>query len=223
MAAELHPSDSLQDLLEDENKIVIVFLIYVYGSLNLKIIARLMGKSEPPILRWIKKMLEEKILILDQAETKRSRGKYYKLSPHTESLFSIEEFPIKIESDRENDSSTSQIRQALNLVKSLGILSDISAKALVNTISDQLNRENFTHQMKQGEIMALNSFSMVHFKNKAEIQRFRELFQEFSEKVEQEFDTEGVLEPKEFSHSMSFSILPTAFIKQKIDEMKKDW
>ena len=214
---------SLDKILEDENKIVIIFLIYIFGALNLKILAKLIGKSEPPVLRWIKKMLEEDLLVIDQPSTKRSRGKFYKLSPKSVKFFAMERFPPTFEQDPDATTKENINNQGVRLIRSMGLLDDITSKISVSMYENINTNPEYANRYEKGEFTALSSFSMIHFKSIDEVQKFRGMLEDFSTKVEQEFDVIGVNEPVKYSHCMTYNVTPIYIIKQMIEDMKKDW
>jgi len=70
-----------EDLFENETRYGIVMAIRTFGSMNIKILARIMGKTVSTIHHHISEMTKEpEVIEIDNKETTASRGIYYKLS-----------------------------------------------------------------------------------------------------------------------------------------------
>lgn len=69
------------ELLGNETRYGLVMAIKNFGSLNIKTLARLLGKAESTIFHHITELLKEpKIIEIDTEKTEKTRGKYFKLS-----------------------------------------------------------------------------------------------------------------------------------------------
>jgi len=106
---------------EAENGIIIA--LEFYNSLNLKRLAELIGRPESTTIRYVKKLLDEGLIVLDIEKTASDRGKFYKLSDSVISL--IEERKIRSkerekwifeEMDHLEERSAKEIRELLTKV-----------------------------------------------------------------------------------------------------------
>ena len=70
-----------EDLFKNETRYGIVMAIRTFGSMNIKLLSRIMGKAESTIHHHIEEMKKEpQVIIIDTEKTSSSRGKYYTLS-----------------------------------------------------------------------------------------------------------------------------------------------
>jgi predicted transcriptional regulator len=65
----------------------IITSLKIHSSLNLKRIAKLIDKPESTTIRYLKKLLEEGLIIIDTEETAQKWGKFYCLSDEIEKLY----------------------------------------------------------------------------------------------------------------------------------------
>ena len=72
--------DKYQNLFRNEIMFSIFTTIELYGSLNLRKIAKLMDKPEPTVYRHLKQLLDEDFLVLDSEKSTLRKGKFYILS-----------------------------------------------------------------------------------------------------------------------------------------------
>ncbi|NHJ38571.1 MAG: winged helix-turn-helix transcriptional regulator [Asgard group archaeon] len=79
-----------EEVVYDEVKYGIISAIIWYDSLNLKNLARLLGRPETTIIRYTKKLLEEGLIDVDAEKTASSWGKFYKLSSGVKKLYEEE-------------------------------------------------------------------------------------------------------------------------------------
>jgi len=71
-----------KEVFENETQYGILMAIRNFGSMNIKKLAGLMGKTESTIHHHISEMLRDpKVIEIDTNKTEKERGKYYKLSP----------------------------------------------------------------------------------------------------------------------------------------------
>lgn len=77
----------------EEVKNGIIIALEFYNSLNLKRLAELIGRPETTTIRYVKKLLDEGLIVLDVEKTALDWGKFYKLSDSVISL--IEERNIR--------------------------------------------------------------------------------------------------------------------------------
>ena len=218
-------------ILEEEKKLMIIFLISMFGPLNIHILATLLGKTIPPISRWVKMMVQEDLLVKDTKLSKTARGTFYKLSDFSQDFLTGGQRTQaqKPNEDHEIESQSSiqynddQARQILRLGRSLGMISEVSMKALTNIIEKQQAYAKFLEALKQQEMLSLVSFEMIHFRNQHEMERFMSLYQKFMDQIYAEFKTGSQSEPTAMTHSCHIHISPTGYLKQKINELKNPW
>jgi len=71
----------VREMVQNETRYGIFMAIRTYGSLNIKKLAEIMGKTESTIFHHITEMLKEpKILGIDSNKTEQNRGKFYRLT-----------------------------------------------------------------------------------------------------------------------------------------------
>ena len=77
-----------EKLFENETRYGIVMAIRTFGSMNIKKLARIMGKTESTIHHHITEMIKEpEVLVIDNEKTTSTRGIYYKLSEITKERY----------------------------------------------------------------------------------------------------------------------------------------
>jgi hypothetical protein len=76
-----------QEIVYDEVKYGIITAIIWYDSLNLKELARLVGRPETTTIRYVKQLLEDGLIDVDAEKTATSWGKFYKLSTVVRELY----------------------------------------------------------------------------------------------------------------------------------------
>lgn len=74
------------DLVYDEVKFAIVTAIQHYSSLNLKKLSELIGRPETTTIRYVKKLLEDELIVIDIEKTATDWGKFYRLSDFVNDL-----------------------------------------------------------------------------------------------------------------------------------------
>lgn len=71
----------VREMVKNETRYGIFMAIRTYGSLNIKRLAEILGKTESTIFHHITEMLKEpKILGIDLNKTEQNRGKFYRLT-----------------------------------------------------------------------------------------------------------------------------------------------
>ncbi len=76
--------ERFDDLFENETRYGIVMAIRTFGSMNIKLLSRIMGKTVSTIHHHISEMTKEpEVIVIDKKETTASRGIYYTLSEIT--------------------------------------------------------------------------------------------------------------------------------------------
>ena len=73
--------ERFEELYLDEIKFTITTALQYYNSLNLKKLAKLIGKPESSTIRYLKQLLDEGLIQIDAEKTASSWGKFYKLTP----------------------------------------------------------------------------------------------------------------------------------------------
>ncbi len=74
-----------EDLFENETRFGIIMAIRNFGSMNIKKLSKIMGKTESTIFHHISELLKDpKIIEIDNDKTISTRGIFYKLSKITE-------------------------------------------------------------------------------------------------------------------------------------------
>lgn len=77
---------SYNELVYDEVKFAIVTAIQYYSSLNLKKMSELIGRPETTTIRYVKKLLEDELIVIDVEKTATDWGKFYRLSDFANEL-----------------------------------------------------------------------------------------------------------------------------------------
>ncbi|MFX0086823.1 MAG: hypothetical protein ACFFAU_14215 [Candidatus Hodarchaeota archaeon] len=93
----------LRKYFKVETKYRIVEALRMYGSLNIKLLSKLLGKTESTIFHHITSFLTEpekpRIIEIDQEKTETSRGKYYKLSEAVQNHYEKVSFSKAIDNE----------------------------------------------------------------------------------------------------------------------------
>jgi len=143
-----------EDLFENETRYGIVMAIRTFGSMNIKILARIMGKTVSTIHHHISEMTKEpEVIEIDNKETTASRGIYYKLSE-----IANERYPKDKESVFEEEIPTI-------ITRALQLSDEDMAKVMMYRIMAQEDFGELTKQIKRSmsynhniENFIINSF-----------------------------------------------------------------
>jgi DNA-binding transcriptional ArsR family regulator len=171
------------DLLGDETKFGILFALKMFGSLNLKHIAKCLGKSEPAILRQMKLLTKMNLITLDQQESENSWGKFYQLTPKGLEIFS----KTKQISDEvsENSLTISWYKKMALAIKSLSSFNHNIAQFASSVIVEdapQLIEQERKKEGNYGDVMVF-AMSNVLLKTKAEVKEYLSIIEEFRKKL----------------------------------------
>lgn len=80
--------ERFEELFENETRYGIVMAIRTFGSMNIKLLSRIMGKTVSTIHHHIGEMTKEpEVIVIDNKETTASRGIYYMLSEITKERY----------------------------------------------------------------------------------------------------------------------------------------
>ncbi len=80
--------ERFEKLLENETRYGIVMAIRTFGSMNIKLLSRIMGKTVSTIHHHISEMTKgPEVIVIDNKETTASRGIYYTLSDITKERY----------------------------------------------------------------------------------------------------------------------------------------
>jgi len=171
------------DLLGDETKFGILFALKMFGSLNLKHIAKCLGKSEPAILRQMKLLIGMKLIQFDQQESEQNWGKFYQLTLQGAEIFS----KTKQISDEVSEISltiTWYNKMAL-AIKSLSSFNHNMAQFASSVIVEDAPRLIELEKKKEGNYGDVMVFAMsnVLLKNKADVKEYLSIVEEFRTKL----------------------------------------
>lgn len=98
----------LLEIWRDESKFSILVALKIFGALNLKNISKILSKPEPTTLRQLKILFSKGLIKIDQEESEKSWGKFYKISELANNLFSKSDKLIQKMSDHGNKSEILQ-------------------------------------------------------------------------------------------------------------------
>lgn len=80
--------ERFEELFENETRYGIIMAIRTFGSMNIKLLSRIMGKTVSTIHHHICEMTKEpEVIVIDNKETTASRGIYYTLSEITKERY----------------------------------------------------------------------------------------------------------------------------------------
>ncbi|QEE15548.1 winged helix-turn-helix domain-containing protein [Promethearchaeum syntrophicum] len=171
------------ELLGDETKFGILFALKMFGSLNLKHIAKCLGKSEPAILRQLKILTQLNLIIIDQKESTQSWGKFYKISSYGSDIFSKSNKFINAIPDKEY---TVNLYHKMSLIlKSLSSFNHNITKFASNVYLEDAQRLVELSKKNEGNYGDAMIFSLlsISLKNKEDTKEYLEMVNEFQEKV----------------------------------------
>ncbi|MFX0066331.1 MAG: hypothetical protein ACFFC7_29560, partial [Candidatus Hermodarchaeota archaeon] len=115
-----------EELILNETKYGVLMAIRTFGSLNIKTLARIMGKAESTIFHHVSEMLKKpKIIEIDKEKTESSRGKFFKLTEETISRYREDEDQVFEE----------EIPKILNNVRNLSL--EKLSEQQINTLRDR--------------------------------------------------------------------------------------
>jgi len=130
----------VREMVKNETRYGIFMAIRTYGSLNIKRLAEILGKTESTIFHHITEMLKEpKILGIDLNKTEQNRGKFYRLTEELVRIYVKNEETVfetdipKAIGKLDNLSNEELAEHLLNAVKNhpdLGRVADAAKRAL---------------------------------------------------------------------------------------------
>jgi len=171
------------ELLGDETKFGILFALKMFGSLNLKHIAKCLGKSEPAILRQLKILTQLNLIIIDQKESTQSWGKFYKISSYGSDIFSKSNKFINSIPDKEY---TIDLYHKMSLIlKSLSSFNHNITKFASNVYLEDAQRlvdSNKENEGNYGDAMIFSLLS-ISLKSKEDFKEYLSIVDEFHKKV----------------------------------------
>ena len=85
---ELH--QRILEIFHDENKAGIYTILRLYAPMNLKGIARVLGKAESTLHPHLKKLFDEEIIEIDEVVSNRYPGKFYRVKQEIVDLYESE-------------------------------------------------------------------------------------------------------------------------------------
>lgn len=137
-------------LFEDEQKLNILFILNMFGPLNLEKISELLQKPKSTIHGHLVKMIQQNQIVLDSETTVAKRGKYYNISPEVAKLFkNQEEIAVNKEMFKElNISKERFLKRIANVQRSIGyqaaLLASLSAAYIEHQVEalDNLDKKS---------------------------------------------------------------------------------
>ena len=171
------------ELLGDETKFGILFALKMFGSLNLKHIAKCLGKSEPATLRQLKILTQMNLINIDQKESTRTWGKFYQISSHGQEIFSKSDKSRYFQP--RTDLTIDWYNDLSLVIKSLSAFNHNITKFASNVLLEDAPRLIELNKKKIGNyedalIIALVSISL---KSQEDIKEYLSIVDEFQEKV----------------------------------------
>ena len=171
------------ELLGDETKFGILFALKMFGSLNLKHIAKCLGKSEPAILRQLKILTQLNLIIIDQKESTQSWGKFYKISSYGSEIFSKSN---KFINSLPDNAYTIDLYHKMSLIlKSLSSFNHNITKFASNVMMEDAQRLVELNKKNEGNYEDAMIFSLlsISLKSKEDLKEYLEMVNDFQEKV----------------------------------------
>jgi len=171
------------ELLGDENKVGVLFALKMFGSLNLKHIAKCIGKPEPTIYRHLKIITQMDLIEIDQQETTQSRGIFYKISSQGKEFFGKSD---KMINSLPENAYTVEIYHKLALViKSLSAFNHNITKFASSVILEDAQRLIELNKKNEGNYEDAMIFSLfsISLKSKEEIKEYLEMVKEFQKNI----------------------------------------
>lgn len=213
------------ELLGDETKFGILFALKMFGSLNLKHIAKCLGKSEPAILRQLKILTQMNLINIDQKESTQSWGKFYQISSQGSEIFSKSNKFISLIADK---AYTTDMYYKMSLIlKSMSSFNHNITKFASNVMMEDAQRLIELDKKDEGNygdamIIALSAISL---KSKEDFKEYLEIVDEFQKKLTK-FKTNKEIneEPNQILYISSIpiqSIHPLANKRESEDIYKK--
>ncbi|NPD89313.1 MAG: hypothetical protein HGN29_11355 [Asgard group archaeon] len=175
------PTDII-GLLEDETEFSIIIALFTFKSQNLKHLSRLLDIPESTLLRKLKNMIKNQIIMLDQETTINRRGKFYTLTPKVKRILDT---PPSKPNDTAEDNRIFKIRKS-RLYIAISSINLQLAKMLARYI--QIDPEIMTRKEKQGATSSQHT--ILNFQTLEEIYDFRKILQDFYRKIEKYEKTE---------------------------------
>jgi hypothetical protein len=187
-------SDELLKLLEDEVKISTIFGLYLFDTLNLKHISRIIHKGESTTLRHLKTLIGQKVIEIDMEKSAQSWGKYYRLTStfklKLELMFS--DSPIEWDKKDSYDKLASGVRAFSSLIHAVG-------KFTASYLDEKKSRK-FMDADEEGEDYTMSRFSMSislpSINSKSDAEELRGIIREFTEKID-DFDRKNKIQSSE--------------------------
>lgn len=125
----------------------IVMSLFIYETLNLKKISKLLNKGETTVLNQVKKLLESGAIEIDSKESAISRGKYYKLTDKTKDAldYTDDETLEKLNEIWENPSKDKLVAEFLKSILNPNfenMIDQVRSLNLINNYIEKISIEN---------------------------------------------------------------------------------
>ena len=173
--------EEVTKLFEDEFKVNILFILDMFGPLNLETIHKLLDKPKSTILSHLKRLIELDQIEVDSKETAKKTGIFYTLTPRVKKLIVREEIILNKNTIEElNIDKGEFIRRIANAERSIGFQANLLSQLTASYLEKNLHllddvEKNKEHLM--GFFSNVYELSVNSRKDYEEIQEITEIRQ----------------------------------------------
>lgn len=213
--------DPVLILLGDEIKLGIIFALKMFGSMNLKSIAKIVNKPESTTLRHIKSMMpykadnqdgfEIKLLEIDMEATEQKWGKYYRLTTIAENILVYQTQHIvdkSVERIDKNEVKANNLESIAKMMKSVSTISYNLANAATQYMIERVD-DNKELKQQLSKTFAV-SLSLLQIENEEDREKLNKAITEFQEKIKKiKQNTEKTMEG---NHAVYLLSMPLSII-----------
>ena len=172
----------LLEIWGDEAKFSILIALKLFGALNLKNISKILSKPEPTTLRQLKILFSKGLIEIDQEESEKSWGKFYKISELANNYFSKSDELIHKISNQGN--KVEMFQTFSSLIQSVSSFSFSISKFASQFIHE--NAKDLSESADEGNCSDAMIFmlKMIKLERKEDVIEYLAIIDDFQKKLE---------------------------------------
>ncbi|MBN2156662.1 MAG: hypothetical protein JW776_11530 [Candidatus Lokiarchaeota archaeon] len=184
----------LTKLFEDEVKTNIMFLIDMFGPLNLETMHELLNKPKSTLFGHLREMLAQNQIELDSIMTAEKTGKYYRLTEYVSSLLNDTDNEITLKKDTLKDSNIDKedfVRMVANIQRVIGFQANLLSYLSAQYLERNINLFDDVSKHKKELLGFYASIYELRINSSEEMEEIRNILKDMNEKLKK-FDRKHV-------------------------------
>jgi DNA-binding MarR family transcriptional regulator len=173
-------------LFKDEFKANIMFILDIFGPLNLETLHNLLRKPKSTIFGHLKEMVELDQIEIDSKLTAEKTGKYYTLTPYIKELFNKEEDNITLKENTLNELGIPKeefAKSIANVQRSIGFQTNLFSQLSAQYLEDHVDLFDNVQKNKEHLHGFFAGAYELLINSKEEYDEVQETFREFNKKL----------------------------------------